>query len=371
MYHRGMETMAKCPGVRRRTGSTHWWLRRRIPQDLLDHYYPKKEIAFSLKTADYRTACEKARMEFVRLDQEFIEVRAKLSAEIRTEISAVEMDRLALMLEHSMLKADEEIRQDGLDDEYFDLLQQKHHEQITSFKHALARGNIAFVADAVEEWLVNHGVSLDHSSESFKALSSRFLKAAVIASEKQDRRFKGDVVETPPRPAGELFQAASPVPVQVNSDGGLTFSGLFGRWAEEKRRSISEDSIKDFESCIRRFIELHGDLPVEQITKAHVRDFKDAMLKLPVVNRLSHKYRSFTVPQLLELAEKQPDLARLSPKTVNDRLLGAAGAVLNWGSVNGYIENNPAAGIKVSKSKNAPKARLPYSIDDSTFGVSH
>jgi hypothetical protein len=113
MYHRGMETMAKCPGVRRRKGTTHWWFRRRIPQDLLDHYYPKKEIAFSLETADYRTACEKARMEFVRLDQEFTEVRAKLTAEIRTEISAVEVDRLALMLEHSMLKADEEIRQDG------------------------------------------------------------------------------------------------------------------------------------------------------------------------------------------------------------------------------------------------------------------
>ena len=130
-------------------------------------------------------------MEFVRLDQEFTEVRAKLSAEIRTEISAVEMDRLALMLEHSMLKADEEIRQDGLDDEYFEWLQQKHHEQITSHKHALARGNVAVVADAVEDWLINHGVSLDQSSESFKALAYRFLKAAVLASEKQGRRFQG------------------------------------------------------------------------------------------------------------------------------------------------------------------------------------
>jgi len=50
------------------------------------------------------------------LDQEFSEVRAKLvvANEIRTEISEVEIERLALMLEHSMLKADDEIRQDGL-----------------------------------------------------------------------------------------------------------------------------------------------------------------------------------------------------------------------------------------------------------------
>ncbi|MDO9582948.1 MAG: phage integrase SAM-like domain-containing protein [Desulfomicrobium sp.] len=263
-----------------------------------------------------------------------------------------------------MLKADEEIRQDGLDDEYFDLLQQKHHEQITSFKHALARGNIAVVADAVEEWLVNHGVFLDHSSESFKALFHRFLKVAVLASEKQGRRFQGDVVDTPPRPAGELFPAVPSAPTQVSDDGKLKLSGLFEKWAEEKRRTSSEGYLKDNRNSTERFIELHGDMPVERITKAHVRDFKDAMLKVPVIIRLAHKYRTYTVPQLLELGEQQPDLPRLSPKTVNDKHMSAIGAVLNWAAVNGYIENNPAAGIKVSMNKAAPKTRLPYSIDD-------
>jgi integrase len=359
-----METMAKCPGVRRRKGSTHWWFRRRIPQDLLVHYHPKKEIAFSLETADYRTACEKARMEFVRLDQEFVEVRAKLNAEIRTEISDVEVERLAMMLEHSMLQADDEIRQEGLDDSTFDWLEHHHQERQAQLKRALARGDVSVVADAVEDWLINHGVSLDQSGESFKVLAYRFLKAAVVATEKQGRRFQGDVVETPPRPAGELFQAIPSASVHAADDGKLKLSGLFEKWAEEKRRTSSEGYLEDNRKSIGRFIELHGDMLVERITKAHVRDFKDAMLKVPVIIRLAHKYRTYTVPQLLELGEQQPELPRLSPKTVNDKHMSAIGAVLNWAAVNGYIENNPAAGIKVSMNKAAPKARLPYSIND-------
>jgi integrase len=359
-----METMAKCPGVRSRKGTTHWWFRRRIPQDLLDHYHPKKETAFSLETSNYRKACEKARMEFVRLDQEFTEVRAKLAAEIRTEISDVEMDRLALMIEHHMLKADEEIRLSGSDDTTYEWWEQKHQERLTRYKRALARGDVSVVTDMLEDWLINHGISLERESERFKALAYRFLKIAVVTSEKQGRRFQGDVVEAPARPTGELFPEAVPALVPMSIDGSLKLSGLFEKWAAEKRVTRSENTVQDFWVYVHRFIELHGDLPVEQITKAHVRDYRDAMLKLPVINQLPHHYRSFTVQQLLELGDKQPDLQRLSPKTVNEKALGAVGAVLKWGAKNGYLDSNPAADMKISLSKSAPKARLPYSIDD-------
>lgn len=193
----------------------------------------------------------------------------------------------------------------------------------------MARGDVSVVAEAVEDWLISHGVSLDQTSESFKVLAYRFLKAAVVATEKQGRRFHGDVVDTPPRPAGELFQEAPSVSVPSSDEGTLKLSGLFEKWAEEKRRTSSEGYLKDNRNSIDRFIELHGDMPIERITKAHVRDFKDAMLKVPVIIRLAHKYRTYTVPQLLELGEQQPELPRLSPKTVNDKHMSAIGAVLN------------------------------------------
>lgn len=304
-------------------------------------------------------------MEFVKLDQEFTEVRAKLNAEIRTEIPEVEIERLALMLEHSMLKADDEIRQDGLDDFMFNRFDEEQKERLAVHRRALARGDAAVVAETVEDWLWGHGFELDRASESFKALAYRFLKALVRSTEKQSQRHLGEVIDTPPAPAPVVNQQAmSSQASPASDDGKLKLSGLFEKWADEKRRTSSEGYLLDNRNSIERFTELHGDMPVERITKAHVRDFKDAMLKVPVIIRLAHKYRTYTVPQLLELGEQQPELPRLSPKTVNDKHMSAIGAVLNWAAVNGYIENNPAAGIKVSMNKAAPKARLPYSIDD-------
>ncbi len=68
--------MPKCQGVFRRKASTQFHYRRRIPLDLVASY-GRKELSYSLGTADYKTACAKARLEAVRLDQEFEERRAK------------------------------------------------------------------------------------------------------------------------------------------------------------------------------------------------------------------------------------------------------------------------------------------------------
>jgi hypothetical protein len=128
---------------------------------------------------------------------------------------------------------------------------------------------------------------------------------------------------------------------------------------EHRANGGPEATVKDFGTHVARFVELHGDLPVAQITKAHVRDFKDAMLKHP--SRMPAMLRTKTVPQLLEYCEKHPGiLTPLSPRTVNDKCMGAIGAVLGWATENGYIEHNPAAGVKVKAGK-VREPPLPYS----------
>jgi hypothetical protein len=111
--------MPKCPGVYRRGESTSWWFRRRVPQDLLAYYAPRKEFAHSLETKDYKQACEKARLEYVRLDQEFAEVRKKLAAQPVVELSKVEIQRIAAIIRHDMLAEDEAVRAQGREPRYF------------------------------------------------------------------------------------------------------------------------------------------------------------------------------------------------------------------------------------------------------------
>ena len=56
-----------------------YYFRRRVPKDLLS-LYPSSQIIFSLKTKDRKEADRLARIESVRLDQEFEQKRSQLDA---------------------------------------------------------------------------------------------------------------------------------------------------------------------------------------------------------------------------------------------------------------------------------------------------
>src|SRR3546814_5814304 len=103
----------------------------------------------------------------------------------------------------------------------------------------------------------------------------------------------------------------------------------------------------EWRTYIRRFTEVSGDFPVSAITKAHVRDFKDALLLLP--RSLTAPQRALTVPEVLEEIADE-DIPRLSTGAVK-KALGALRSVLTWAVENGYCENNPASGIKVRDPK--------------------
>ena len=351
---------SKCPGLTRRDNSANFRLRVKVPVDLLTHYHPKKELTSSLGTSNREEACARGLALRAKLFQEFQDIRSKRDAEARTSMSEVEMDRLALLLQHSMLKADDQIRINGQEDVLFDRQGEEQAQRLETYKRALARGDMSVVAGVVEDWLWGHGVQLDRASQDFKTLAHRFLKALVTATDKQAQRHQGEVVDTPPYP-GPLENLGK-TPAKVEDE--LTLSGLFEKWKDEKQRTLPATTVSDYATHVRHFQELHGDLPLPGIAKAHVREFKDAMLKCPAINRLPKQYRGKKLPALIKLAEKDTSLPRLSERTINEKCLAALAAVLNWGVKNGYLENNPATGIKVDVGKVKEKKRLPYSVED-------
>lgn len=52
-----------------------YYFRRRIPKELLQFYYPKTEIIFSLRTKKLKTAERLAHVDSVKLDDEFHRVK--------------------------------------------------------------------------------------------------------------------------------------------------------------------------------------------------------------------------------------------------------------------------------------------------------
>ena len=360
-----------------------YWFRAKVPVDLLDHYAPKKEITFSLKTSAPKEALEKVRIESVKVDQEFRNARRQRDAEPQSSLTDAEIERLSTIYLHQLLEEDEEVRIFGRSDEaVFENVREeiaannalagqvvtvgstedrdfrKSEEALEhvqpALKHALARGDASLVEFEVDDLLDWNGIKLDKASPEYRKLAFAILRTTVKANEMINQRQQGESVETPAAPAPLRVVAPEP------EGDDIPLSHLWERYKGERKPPVK--TVSDFGTYVRRFIEVHGDLPVKTITRKHVRDFKDAMLKLP--KRMNAKMRALTVPRLLEQLDGREDIPRLSVRTVNDKALGAIGAVFGYGFENGYLDINPAHKIKATGPKNFEPARIPYSIDD-------
>jgi integrase len=141
---------------------------------------------------------------------------------------------------------------------------------------------------------------------------------------------------------------------------------MFDKWLLERRPP--RKTVLDFSTAIRRFTELHGNVPLYEITKSHVRTYKSALARLP--RSLSGQMRGMTLPQLLERLDKSPALtgATLKAGSIN-KAIGALQTVFRWVSNQGYLDDhpnwsNPAADMKVHDPADEEENRLPYDTED-------
>ena len=116
------------------------------------------------------------------------------------------------------------------------------------------------------------------------------------------------------------------------------------------------------------FTELHGNLAVHEITKVHLRTYKEALQKLP--RSCSAPMREMTVPELLDHLERHPTHRgrTLSAGSVN-KAIGALQTVFGWIEGQGYLDahpnwSNPAVRMKVHDPAKDEYGRLPYDTED-------
>jgi integrase len=139
----------------------------------------------------------------------------------------------------------------------------------------------------------------------------------------------------------------------------LGISAALQRWASGGGRGASKPrgrSAAEAARAVEQFVELHGDLSVTVITKAHARTFRDALAKVP--KALPRHLAGRPLPELLKL-----DLSAFpvrSAQTVN-KTLGLLSAVLARAERDGFLEALPTwanpfqVGFDI-----APSEREPY-----------
>ena len=365
-------------------GNGHY-LQRRIPKDLLPHYPEKRSGIIKRYLGRDKAAAKK------KLVVLLAELEAEWAAKQKggggiVDLSDKEIERLTAIWTHNCLDEDEQARLDGSEELYANIHDQfvepgvpfacaapperdvvgmsereyaKRAETLEFTKgyygHALARGRIDVIEEELDDLLNSEGIVVSKNSPSYRKLALSILKATVKATEIEERRHAGEAIDTPPMPAKTHRNG----PVKTGGDGPL-ISEIFEKWKAERKPRAKTAS--DFGTYIQRFIEVNGDCPVIAIGKREIVAFKDAMLAYPV--RLGGKLHGKTVPEVIKDLESDTVTPRLSARTVNDKALGAIGAILGYAASNAYCETNAAHGVKVDTGDTIEDPRLPYSVAD-------
>jgi integrase len=233
-----------------------------------------------------------------------------------------DIENLANRSQYIKLKMDDLLRMHQLCGHSYSDIHQFYLGEHAKYQEALKKGDLSIIQDEVDNLLTHHAIQIERGSEVYQKLCYNTLLANFKAARMQLDRHQGEIIDTPPMP--ESYQKS------------LRLSEIADLWKREKEQAGSPSkTTADALRQIHRFINLHGNLPVRRITKTHVREFKDSMLK-----------------------------QGLSSRTVQEKCLAFLKAILNWAVNNGYVDDNPANGITVSRSKVEKTARLPYSVDD-------
>ncbi|WP_415519311.1 MAG: DUF6538 domain-containing protein [Desulfovibrio aminophilus] len=352
--------MPKCQGVTPRKGTNKYHYRRRIPQDLVAHY-GRKELSYSLETSDYRTACEKARLESVKLDQEFAEVRRKLAAQAhpRTSLTTTEVDRLAALWLHRTLADDDAQRLQGFDPDRAAEVLAFTGEDLQA---ALAAGDLRLVRQWVDDLLEEHGLALPPEGETYKRLCLAILKAEVRGHQLMADRLRGMVVDTPPAPA----PLPGPAQTTQQSDTGITLGKAVDLYLKGKKEAGEWQNGTEYKEGVkvRLFAEILGqDRALASLTVDDMREVKAALLRFPANRNKLAPYRDMTVAQVLKA--EVPEEHRLQPTTLKN-YFNKIGAFLKWAKKNRYHSDPSIATdiLTIKTTKQDHEYRSPLTSED-------
>jgi integrase len=372
-----------------------YYFRRAVPDDVR-RVIGKTMVKKSLGTRDVAAAKRKVPPLALQTEQEFLAAKARRDTPPRTELSdgkisvladdylrvrlaeddahriegSKEDDDLYKAINRQVMEAvgrpgrwsdDEATAEIGLSDRAYQKQRETIEFVLPALKQKLARGDTRIVAFDVDEFLAIHDIKLDPASASYRKLCHEFLKVSIKANEASLKRLDGEIVETPP--ARAISFNSRP---HASASGGLHLMEMFNRWLDERKPPKKTEL--DFTTAIRRFIELHGDLSVPEINKAHVRTYKDALLRLP--RSCSGEMRKMTLPQVLERLTARPAApgTTLTPGSIN-KAVGALQTVLHWVERQGFLDehpnwSNPAANMKMHNPAEQEDNRLPYDAGD-------
>lgn len=193
----------------------------------------------------------------------------------------------------------------GMMEDYASVYGEELEELAAEYRKANARSDPRIVDAETRTYLKQHGHPIDLASEDFRQAGLAVLRAHVRAYTMMLDRQRGDIVTTPGPSASK----------------GPTLSEAFAAWAAGSgargTRTPGIGTLQEARHAVRRLTEWHGDVRLANLTREQVREFRDALARMPT--GLPAKLRALPLRNLL----KRSDLKSYRPvhaATVNKSL---------------------------------------------------
>ena len=350
---------------REKDGTHRYYLRARVPKDVV-HVVGRREVKRSLGTADRREALERINLAAAEVDEVFAGARRGLAARRLGDLAEADVRRMAFLwfrgADRTAAEADMAAQGDGLG-----AAVDEARLWAGTFSTGAEEEVLPHVQAVADQILMSHGwprkpppvggiapaaveADVDKSCDQYWSLVDLVRRGMLESARRSLSRL-----------AGRRAEGVDPMFDGTGGDvtaTGPSLADVLDRWLAE--RKPPEKTAIEWRTAVRRFTEVNGDMPVEAVEKAHVRAFKDALLKLPAA--LPHRLRNLPVPEILA-ATRGGSRSTLSPAAVN-KMITAVRSLLSWCERNGFVEGNVATGMGVARAKDGTVGRVPYGPED-------
>jgi hypothetical protein len=218
--------------------------------------------------------------------------------------------------------------------------------QLTAMKDQIATGQTALIGHEVETYLKDNRLIAERGSPEWRSLAMTMARAEIEALKRTLERDRGDFTGQPLDP---LVKPATGLR-RITAKPGEGITEVLEVFRQENPRKVSKSRIDEICRDIGIFMQTVGpNFPIAQISKKHVREWKGLLVKYPLRATEVNDFHGMNIEQAVKANEK---LGRrvLSDRTVN-RYLSSLSAVCIWAVANGYMENNPVAGMTLPKEQ--------------------
>ncbi|MEM6504035.1 MAG: site-specific integrase [Planctomycetota bacterium] len=323
----------------------YFYFRQRMPSGLRD-ITGKQEIVVSLRTRCPREAAERAVFIYATVQSWLEEV------DVSDTITPKHAMAIAEHWRRRMLDADLDRRIEGQPLPHPGLppfRRDRTQDESARVMDQARRGDFEHAAGWVNEELTRQGVAIPSDSSGWRRAAYYLVRAQLQVMDDLQRRDDNSLGELPVHFGDAEAEQGS---------AGHTLSQALAGWKSERTRP--PNTLLEYSKQVQRFIELHGDLPVTAINKQQVREFKEAIQRLPKARRGDDAKR--TLPELIA-KYNDSDVPRVVPTSVK-KAVGVIHTVLGWCVREGILDDNPAANVRVPDARRGRSSRQPFSRDD-------